>query len=269
MRRSRSPLLALVAVTAIWGYTFVPVQKSVGAYPLFAFLAVRFAISTLALAPFAWRPLRALAPRRLGGRGRRRHLPRSRLRPPDRGPRADDGREHGFHHRPLRRLHAAARPRGLPNAGAGARVDRRRLRAGGASPSERRPRWLVGREPARARERRRAVLPDRRDGTVGAPLRRAGADDPPDGRRVRRVRGGRARGRTGRGAARCGDVVRARRDRRLRGRARLPRRRPGCSRGRRRRARRSCSRSRRRSRPSSACCSCPSASAGPGGRGAR
>src|SRR6476659_447750 len=60
MRRSRSPLLALVAVTAIWGYTFVPVQKSVGAYPLFAFLAVRFAISTLALAPFAWRPLRAL-----------------------------------------------------------------------------------------------------------------------------------------------------------------------------------------------------------------
>ena len=29
-------------------------------YPLFAFLAVRFAISTLALAPFAWGPLRAL-----------------------------------------------------------------------------------------------------------------------------------------------------------------------------------------------------------------
>lgn len=60
MRRPRSPLLALVAVTAIWGYTFVPVQNAVGAYPLFAFLAVRFAISTLALAPFAWKPLRAL-----------------------------------------------------------------------------------------------------------------------------------------------------------------------------------------------------------------
>ena len=60
MRRPALPVLALVAVTAIWGYTFVPVQKSVGAYPLFAFLAVRFAISTLALAPFAWRPLRAL-----------------------------------------------------------------------------------------------------------------------------------------------------------------------------------------------------------------
>src|SRR6185503_11671479 len=60
MRRSRSPLLALVAVTAIWGYTFVPVQKAVGAYPLFAFLAVRFAISGIALAPFAWAPLRSL-----------------------------------------------------------------------------------------------------------------------------------------------------------------------------------------------------------------
>jgi drug/metabolite transporter (DMT)-like permease len=51
---------ALVAVTAIWGYTFVPVQKAVALYPLFAFLAVRFAISTLALAPFALRPLRSL-----------------------------------------------------------------------------------------------------------------------------------------------------------------------------------------------------------------
>ena len=58
--RAPSPLLALVAVTAIWGYTFVPVQKAVGVYPLFAFLAVRFAISTAALAPFAWRSLRAL-----------------------------------------------------------------------------------------------------------------------------------------------------------------------------------------------------------------
>jgi drug/metabolite transporter (DMT)-like permease len=51
---------ALVAVTAIWGYTFVPVQKAVAIYPLFAFLAVRFAISTLALAPFALGPLRSL-----------------------------------------------------------------------------------------------------------------------------------------------------------------------------------------------------------------
>jgi drug/metabolite transporter (DMT)-like permease len=60
MRRAPSPLLALVLVTAIWGYTFVPVQKAVAVFPLFAFLAVRFAISTAALAPFAWGSLRAL-----------------------------------------------------------------------------------------------------------------------------------------------------------------------------------------------------------------
>jgi drug/metabolite transporter (DMT)-like permease len=58
--RGSAPLVALVAVTAVWGYTFVPVQKAVGLYPLFAFLAVRFAVSTVVLAPFAWRPLRAL-----------------------------------------------------------------------------------------------------------------------------------------------------------------------------------------------------------------
>jgi len=54
------PLLALVAVTAIWGVTFVQVKDALELYPLFAFLAVRFAISTLALAPFAWRSLRVL-----------------------------------------------------------------------------------------------------------------------------------------------------------------------------------------------------------------
>jgi drug/metabolite transporter (DMT)-like permease len=54
------PLLALVGVTAIWGVTFVQVQDALALYPLFAFLAVRFAISTVALAPFAWAPLCAL-----------------------------------------------------------------------------------------------------------------------------------------------------------------------------------------------------------------
>jgi drug/metabolite transporter (DMT)-like permease len=56
----RLPLVALVGVTAIWGVTFVQVQNALALYPLFAFLAVRFAISTLALAPFAWRSLRSL-----------------------------------------------------------------------------------------------------------------------------------------------------------------------------------------------------------------
>ncbi len=49
-----------MVVTAIWGYTFVPVQEAVAVYPLFAFLAVRFLISSLVLAPFAWQPLRTL-----------------------------------------------------------------------------------------------------------------------------------------------------------------------------------------------------------------
>ncbi len=53
-------VLALVAVTAVWGLTFVQVKDAVELYPLFAFLAVRFAIATLVLAPPARRPLRAL-----------------------------------------------------------------------------------------------------------------------------------------------------------------------------------------------------------------
>ena len=54
----RAPLFALVGVTAIWGVTFVQVQDAIALYPLFAFLAVRFAISTAVLAPFAWHSLR-------------------------------------------------------------------------------------------------------------------------------------------------------------------------------------------------------------------
>jgi drug/metabolite transporter (DMT)-like permease len=38
-------LLALIAVTAIWGVTFVQVKDAVDVYPLFAFLAVRYAIA--------------------------------------------------------------------------------------------------------------------------------------------------------------------------------------------------------------------------------
>jgi drug/metabolite transporter (DMT)-like permease len=44
------PLAALVAVTAVWGVTFVQVKDAVAVYPLFAFLAVRFAIATATLA---------------------------------------------------------------------------------------------------------------------------------------------------------------------------------------------------------------------------
>jgi drug/metabolite transporter (DMT)-like permease len=56
------PLLSLVAVTAVWGVTFVQVKDAVELYPLFAFLALRFAIGTLTLAPATTR-LRSLDPR--------------------------------------------------------------------------------------------------------------------------------------------------------------------------------------------------------------
>ena len=59
-----SPALpALVAVTAVWGLTFVQVKDAVEVYPVMPFLALRFAIAALVLAPFAFR--------RLGGLGRR------------------------------------------------------------------------------------------------------------------------------------------------------------------------------------------------------
>lgn len=39
------PLVLLVLVTAVWGITFVQVKDAVAVYPLFAFLAVRYAIA--------------------------------------------------------------------------------------------------------------------------------------------------------------------------------------------------------------------------------
>ncbi len=57
------PLLLLVGVTAVWGYTFVPVQEAVEQFPVFGFLAIRFVMSAAVLAPIAARPLRR-TPRR-------------------------------------------------------------------------------------------------------------------------------------------------------------------------------------------------------------
>ena len=53
-------LLALIAVTAVWGLTFVQVKDAVELYPLFAFLAVRFAIASVVLAVPARGRLRGL-----------------------------------------------------------------------------------------------------------------------------------------------------------------------------------------------------------------
>ena len=53
-------LLALVLVTAVWGVTFVQVKDAVALYPLYAFLAVRFAIASAVLAPAALPRVRRL-----------------------------------------------------------------------------------------------------------------------------------------------------------------------------------------------------------------
>jgi drug/metabolite transporter (DMT)-like permease len=55
-------LVALILVTAVWGVTFVQVKDAVAAYPLVAFLALRFAIASAVLA--------GPAARRLGSLGR-------------------------------------------------------------------------------------------------------------------------------------------------------------------------------------------------------
>jgi drug/metabolite transporter (DMT)-like permease len=48
-------VLALVAVTAVWGLTFVQVKDAVAIYPILPFLAIRFGIASVTLAPGARR----------------------------------------------------------------------------------------------------------------------------------------------------------------------------------------------------------------------
>src|SRR6202795_4437254 len=65
--RAVKPLLALIFVTAVWGVTFVQVKDAVAIYPLFAFLAVRFAIATATLALPAAKRVRGLGRGGIGG----------------------------------------------------------------------------------------------------------------------------------------------------------------------------------------------------------
>ena len=57
---------ALVAITAIWGWTFVVVKDAVTIFPVAAFLAYRFLLATAIMAPFIgrmnWRGIRAGVP---------------------------------------------------------------------------------------------------------------------------------------------------------------------------------------------------------------
>jgi drug/metabolite transporter (DMT)-like permease len=60
LNRAVRALFVLIAVTAVWGVTFVQVKDAVALYPLFAFLALRFAIASLTLAPPGVARLRSL-----------------------------------------------------------------------------------------------------------------------------------------------------------------------------------------------------------------
>jgi drug/metabolite transporter (DMT)-like permease len=59
-------LLVLIAVTAVWGVTFVQVKDAVAIYPLFAFLALRFAIASGVLLIPGGARIRTLGRRGLG-----------------------------------------------------------------------------------------------------------------------------------------------------------------------------------------------------------
>jgi drug/metabolite transporter (DMT)-like permease len=51
------PATALLAITAVWGISFVWVRDAVAVYPVFPFLAVRFTLGALVLMPFLGRRL--------------------------------------------------------------------------------------------------------------------------------------------------------------------------------------------------------------------
>ena len=61
-----SALPALVAVTAVWGLTFVQVKDAVEVYPVMPFLALRFAIAAIVLLPFGLRRLDGVGRRGVG-----------------------------------------------------------------------------------------------------------------------------------------------------------------------------------------------------------
>ena len=220
----RTPLLALVGVTAIWGVTFVQVQDAIALYPLFAFLAVRFAISTAVLAPFAWRSLRTL-PRSgyVAGVGVGALLATAyglQTAGLELTTVASTGFITGLYvvFTPLLALVFFGTP--VPRVSLGGR----RARCCRAALAERRSGRVDAGQRPRAGERRLPGPPDHCDGTLRPALRPACADVSHDGDVVRRLHRDRARARRARGAARRDGVGSASRHRGVRRGARLPHR---------------------------------------------
>jgi drug/metabolite transporter (DMT)-like permease len=59
MRSGAKGDLALVAITALWGATFVVVKDAIASIDTFSFLAMRFGIGALVASALSWRSLRA------------------------------------------------------------------------------------------------------------------------------------------------------------------------------------------------------------------
>src|SRR5436305_930110 len=146
--RAMPALAALIAVTAVWGVTFVQVKDAVAIYPLFAFLAVRYALATGALAVVGVARLP-----RLGRSG-----------------------SAGVADRDDRALRGALR-RGRPDARRDGDVFRRfrRDRARARGPLDPARRDGVGRPHRHGRVRERAGVPD--PGLGAAPVERAADRD--------------------------------------------------------------------------------------------
>jgi drug/metabolite transporter (DMT)-like permease len=53
--------LALVAVAAVWGFTFTTVKEAVAHVPVFEFLALRFGLAAVLMTAVSWRQLRRLS----------------------------------------------------------------------------------------------------------------------------------------------------------------------------------------------------------------
>ena len=191
-------------------------------YPLFAFLAVRYAIATGVLGIAGAPRLRSLG--RSGfAAGAFLGCPAGhRDRPPDRGPAANDRLEHRLHHRALRRPDPALRARALQDARWPAGLARRRAVGDRARDALGRSRRLDGRRPARARLHLGAGTPDRDGRALREPLRRDRADAGRDGNLLPRLLRDRRRARRPFGPARPDGLGSAPGHGHLRQRARLP-----------------------------------------------
>ena len=245
-------LLALIAVTAVWGVTFVQVKDAVALYPLFAFLAVRFAIASLALAVPAAGRMRSLGrPGWIAGTTLGLLLAAGyalQTAGLERTTVSSAGFITGLYvvFTPLLAL-LLFRARIGRAVWLGVLLSIVRTRA-----ADRGRRGGHGRRPAGSRRLGRLLPADRPDGAVRAALRPGRVHPGGDARRVRGLRGRRGRARPGRSAARLDGLERPARHGRLCERARRSSCRRGRSGGRARRRRHSRSRWSRSGRASSA-----------------